>query len=345
MNKRSFIKNVEKSWGMEEWIVNKDYCGKMLTLKKGNQSSFHYHKNKDETFYVLSGKFIISDEKGEIVLNEGDILDVSPGQIHKIRALEDSQLIEFSTHHEDSDSYRIIRGGEVRTAVILCGGKVTRLKPLTYEIPKPLLPVCGKPILEHLFDLFKKYEIGDITLSVGYLKDKIKSHVGDGLKLGLRVSYIEEDEPLGTAGPLFYLKNKVHEPFIVSNGDELKNVNIDEMLENHVKNKALITIALKKIDNPNDYGVAKLDGDKIIEFVEKPPKGEEPSNFISAGFYIIDPKVLDYISKGFSMLEKDIFPRVAKEGKLYGYKFDTQWFDTGTMERYEIAIKNWKGIV
>lgn len=344
MNQRGFAKIVEKPWGKEEWIVNGEYCGKILTLKKGYQSSLHYHKEKKETFYVLEGRILIISEGKDLVLSNGDILDIPREEAHRVQALEDSKILEVSTHHEDSDSYWIVKGGKLLRAVILCGGQGTRLKPITYEIPKPLLPMHGKPILEHLLDLFKKYEINEIILAVGYLKEKIKEHLGNGNKYGVRMSYIEEAAPLGTAGPLKLAEEFLKETFIVSNGDELKDIDVKEMLDQHKATNALVTIALTEVPEPEFYGVALLEGNKILEFIEKPPHEEAPSHFINAGFYIMEPEVLKYIPEGFAMLERDVFPNIAKEGRLYGYKFKGQWFDTGTMERYEQAIKNWKGV-
>jgi len=149
---------------------------------------------------------------------------------------------------------------------------------------------------------------------------------------------------LGTAGPLKLAKDLLKKTFIVSNGDELKNINIEEMYKLHKDNKALATIALTTVNNPSVYGVARLSGSKILEFVEKPKKEEAPSNLINSGFYILEKEVIDYIPKGFSMLEKDVFPKLAKQGKLFGYPFSGQWFDTGNLERYEKAIKQWKDI-
>jgi len=121
--------------------------------------------------------------------------------------------------------------------------------------------------------------------------------------------------------------------FIVSNGDELKNINIPRMFRLHKRKNALGTIALTTVDNPSDYGVARLDGSRIIEFVEKPKKQDAPSNLINAGFYILEPEVIDMIPDGFSMLEKDVFPKLAKMNRLRGFPFAGQWFDIGTIER------------
>lgn len=229
-----------------------------------------------------------------------------------------------------------------RTAVILAGGEGTRLRPLTYEIPKPLIPVHGKTLLEHLLDLFKKHHVHDIVLAIGYQKEKIRSHFGDGKRYGISITYLEENEPLGTAGPL--LLRKFTKPFIVTNGDELKDIDIEGMYAQHLKTKAAATIALLRVPDPSAYGVAALDGLRITRFVEKPPKGTEPSQYINSGFYILNPEALRIIPKGHSMLEKDVFPKLAQRGRLYGYLFEGQWYDTGTMERYEKAIKGWKDI-
>ena len=227
-------------------------------------------------------------------------------------------------------------------AVLLVGGRGTRLRPLTDKMPKALLPVHGKTITEHLFDLLKKYGIRDSVLCVGYLKDKIKEKFGDGSGIGMNISYVEENEPLGTAGPLKLAKKYLKDSFIVSNGDELKNINIPRMFRLHKRKDALATIALTTVDDPSHYGVARLDGSRIIEFVEKPSK--PVSNLINAGFYIIEPEVIDMIPDGFSMLEKDVFPKLAKLGRLRGFPFSGQWFDIGNIERYKMAEKKWKGI-
>lgn len=228
-----------------------------------------------------------------------------------------------------------------KIALILAGGKGTRLRPLTHKIPKPLLKVQGKPILEHLIDLFKKYNIKNIILSVGYLKEKIKDYFKDGKKFGVNITYIEEEKPLGTAGPLRLAKPLLKESFIVANGDELKDINIPRMYRLHKRKKALATIALTTVDNPSHYGVARLDGTRIIEFLEKPKK--PPSNLINAGFYILEPEVIDLIPQGYAMLETDVFPKIAKLNRLRGFPFSGQWFDIGTIEKYKIAIKRWKG--
>ncbi len=232
----------------------------------------------------------------------------------------------------------------ISRAVILAGGLGTRLRPITYEIPKALLPVHGRTLTEHLFDLLKRHDITNVTLAVGHMRDKIKAYFRTGEDFGVALDYIEETQPLGTAGPLLKGKDRFTQTFVCSNGDELKNINLQKMLALHKKNNSLITIALVPVEDPSQYGVARLDGDKILEFVEKPKREEAPSTLINSGLYIMEPGIIDYITPGFCMLEKSVFPKLAAEGKLFGFVSAGQWFDTGTMERYDKAIKEWNDL-
>ncbi len=229
-------------------------------------------------------------------------------------------------------------------AVLLVGGKGTRLRPLTYKLPKALLDIQGRTVIEQIFDLLKKYGIRDIILCVGYLKEKIEEYLGDGSKFGVNLTYIEEEKPLGTAGPLKLARKYLKSSFIVSNGDELKDINIPRMFRLHKRKDALGTVALTTVPDPTEYGVAKLEGSRVLEFVEKPKKGDAPSNLINAGFYILEPAVIDLIPDGFSMLETDVFPQLAKKGRLRGFPFQGQWFDMGNLGRYERAKKKWIGV-
>lgn len=231
-----------------------------------------------------------------------------------------------------------------KIALILAGGKGTRLKPITNEIPKPLVPLHEKPILQHTIDLLKKHNIKEILISIGFKGDKIKEYFGNGKRFGVNIKYIEENEPLGTAGPLNLAKEFLTETFLMCNADELKNINLNDMYLFHKEKKGIGTIALTSVSDPSAYGVANLEGSKIIEFIEKPKKEDAPSNLINSGLYILEPEVLNFVPEGNSMMEKEVFPKIAKKGKLFGYHFSGQWFDTGTMERYEKAMEEWNGI-
>ncbi|MEM4267525.1 MAG: nucleotidyltransferase family protein [Candidatus Woesearchaeota archaeon] len=229
-----------------------------------------------------------------------------------------------------------------KTGFILAGGRGTRLKPITNEIPKPMIPLHDKPIIEHTIDLFKKYGIRRIIISIGYKGDKIKEYFGDGRRIGLNILYIEEKEPLGTAGPLNLVKPFINDTFIMCNADELKDIDLNEMYLQHKESKAVATIALTTVENPSSFGVVKLKGNRIVEFIEKPKHA--PSKLINAGLYMLEPEIFSYAPQQVGSIEKDVFPKLAKEGKLFGFPFDGQWFDTGTMERYQEAIEKWKDI-
>lgn len=230
-----------------------------------------------------------------------------------------------------------------KKVIFLLGGKGTRFKPLTDDTPKALLKVKGKTVPEHLFDLFKRYEIKYFIFSLGFKADKIKEYYGNGSRWDVKIKYVEESKPKGTAGAIRLAKNYLKETFFVTNGDELKDIDLKKMYRFHKENNAKVTVALKKIKDPSEYGLAILKDNNIIKFIEK-PKEYGNINYINAGLSIWEPDIIDLIPQDFSMYEKNIFPVLAKKKLLSGFKFDGQWFDTGTLERYKIAIKEWDGI-
>jgi len=232
----------------------------------------------------------------------------------------------------------------LKKAFILAGGEGTRMRPFTYEIPKPLLPLKGIPIIEHEIEHLKKFGIGEVILGLGYGAEKIIAHFAHGRKMGVKIRYVVEKEKLGTAGPLVLAKEYLDEPFVVLNGDVLSRVNLHEMYDEHVSTGAIATIALKEVENPTAFGVASLRGNKIIKFVEKPKLEDAPSRLINTGVYILSPKIFDFMPKDKKsiMIEKEVFPYVAEKSGLYGYVYDGPWFDLGTHEMYAEAIKEWK---
>lgn len=232
--------------------------------------------------------------------------------------------------------------------VILAGGLGTRLKPMTDEIPKPLIPINGKTLTEHVINLFKKVGVKEFILSIGHKRDMIKKYFGDGSNFNSKISYIEETEPLGTGGWLHIAKEKMPElfddDFFVCNGDNLFALNLEAFLQKHKASGALVSDALTKVDDPTKFGIVDLDNDNfILRFVEKPSKEESPSSFANSGYYIFSPKILDHIpSQKKFMLERDLFPQLAKKHLLLGVKSQAQWHDTGTFERWEEVVREWK---
>ncbi|NUM25190.1 MAG: NDP-sugar synthase [Candidatus Buchananbacteria bacterium] len=233
-------------------------------------------------------------------------------------------------------------------AIILAGGEGTRLRPLTYEMPKALIPVQGRSLTEHVFDIYKRAGVKKIYLSIAYMADKMKEYFGDGSKFGFDIEYLEEPEAMGTAGPLLLLKKQgliPNENFFMCNGDNLFALDLEKMLRHHQGNNAAATIALTKVDDPTHFGIARLEGDKILEFVEKPSVEQAPSSYASSGYYILSPEVFDYLpDQDFVMVEHDLWPALANAGRLFGFRSDAQWFDTGTPERYKQVEETWRGV-
>jgi len=232
----------------------------------------------------------------------------------------------------------------VRTALILAGGKGLGMKPLTEQLPKSLLPVNGKPILEHQIDLLKLYDIRNIVIVIGYLGQAIKNHFGDGGKFGVKITYLEQDkDDIGTGYALFLAKPFLaNNPFLMMYGDVLAEVDLQDFIEHHTSSSCLATVALTSVKYPSLYGVATMRGEKIVQFAEKPKEKEELSRVISAGVACFEPSIFDYLSRDQHLaLEKDVFPQIAKEEKLNGYLFEGKWFDIGTQDIYERACKEW----
>lgn len=231
-------------------------------------------------------------------------------------------------------------------AVILAGGKGTRLYPITKEVPKPLLPINGKPILSYLIDLFFSQGVKEIGVLINkkFKEDfawwgkRYHPLANSGRR---KIKFFEEEKPLGTFGGLIFLKNWLkNKPFFLSNGDELKKIDLKKMAKFHHKMKPVATIALVKVPDPQNYGVVLSEKGKVIKFLEKPKN--PPSKYINSGLYLLEPEIFNYHQgPKFLMIERDIFPRLAKEKKLAGFKFQGKWADCGTWERYSVALKKW----
>jgi len=229
-------------------------------------------------------------------------------------------------------------------AVILEGGKGTRLYPVTKEIPKPLLPIKRKPIINYLIDLFYSQGIKDIAVLIdkGFREDfdwwQKRYFPKNDIKL------VEETRPLGTFGGLYFLKDWIaNDNFFLTNGDELKEIDLIKMSKFHQKMKSLAplaTIALVKVPDPQHYGVVICKNGEVQKFLEKPKA--PTSNYINSGLYLFSPEILKcHPGPKFLMTEKDIFPKLAKQRKLAGFKFQGKWTDCGTWERYEKALSVW----
>jgi mannose-1-phosphate guanylyltransferase len=222
-------------------------------------------------------------------------------------------------------------------AVLLVGGLGTRLRPLTNDRPKSIVPVLNRPVLEHTIAYLKYYGIRDIIITLNYLPEVIEDYFGDGEKFGVKLTYFMEEEPRGTAGAVKNAESYLDETIFVLNGDVFTDLNLAEMLAYHRKKKAQATIALIQVDNPSAYGVVETnDKGKVQRFIEKPPPGTETTNWVNAGTYILEREVLDVIPPGCNyMFERGLFPQLLQTGRpVFGYSYKGYWLDMGTPEHY-----------
>jgi mannose-1-phosphate guanylyltransferase len=224
-------------------------------------------------------------------------------------------------------------------ALILAGGFATRLRPLSCARPKTLFPIVNKPLLQWIFERLANNGINEAILAVNALTQfYIRQYRPPKCGLKVRFSIDPPKMPLGTAGPVKKAEKIIghNEPFIVLNGDIFADLSYKQLIDAHSKSGASATIALCTIEDPCNFGVVELDdGNRIRKFIEKPAKHEAPSNLINAGVYVLSPEVFDYIPEGRAVsIEREVFPKLAEEGKLCGYCADGLWMDIGKPQEY-----------
>lgn len=232
---------------------------------------------------------------------------------------------------------------KITKALILAGGKGVKMRPLTYELPKAMLLVKGKPILEYMIENLKKNNIREIIIACGPLCEKIKEYFGDGERYSVKISYIDEKKDLGTGGALkSALPILGSEPFVMIWGDVLADIDLGDMIDFHMDDHPIMTVALTPVADPREYGSARLHRDILVDFHEKPKKNTDASHLVTAGIHIVDPKIAKYLpNKKSFMLEQDVIPNLTADRSIKGYLFDGQWFDVGSLEIYNKAIKYW----
>ena len=221
-------------------------------------------------------------------------------------------------------------------AVILAGGKGTRLASLTREIPKPMLPILGKPLLEYQLELLHNYGITEVIILVNYLKDSIIQHIGNGEKWGMQIEYFEEKEPLGTTGGIRAIKEKLTDDFMVLYGDVLMNLDLHRLIRFHQQHQPDATLVLHPNDHPHDSDLVELNEQKqITAFFAKPhPQDEYRRNLVNAGLYILSPKIIDALPEGKAAdFGRDIFPEIVQQYLLVGYNTSEYLKDMGTPDR------------
>jgi mannose-1-phosphate guanylyltransferase len=233
-------------------------------------------------------------------------------------------------------------------AIVLVGGEGTRLRPLTYTTPKPLLPIANQPFLERQLTWLAHHGVTEVVLSLGYLPSAFESHFPSGRFVTgaagaageLVLRYAVEDHPLGTAGALGFAAEALgdlDERIVVCNGDVLTTLDLGGLVRFHEQRGAEATIALTQVQDPSAFGVVPTrDDGEVIAFVEKPPPGKAPTNWINAGTYVLEPLVLTRIPERLAVsIERETFPRMLEErGRLYAKADDAYWIDIGTPEKY-----------
>lgn len=224
--------------------------------------------------------------------------------------------------------------------VLMAGGLGTRLRPLTEDCPKPMLQVGGRPILENILESFVEQGFRRFFLSVNYKADLVKNHFRQGQKWGVRIDYLEEDQRLGTAGALSLLPSRPETPLVVMNGDLLTHAAFDQLIQFHVDQSAVATMAVREYDFQVPYGVVRLDGERIQAIEEKPIQ----KFFVNAGIYVLSPETLDRIPDGTYFDMPALFERLLTKGlATAAYPLREYWLDIGRIEEFERAQHEWPG--
>ena len=220
-------------------------------------------------------------------------------------------------------------------ALILAGGEGTRLRPLTSTVPKPVVPLVDRPFIAFMLEWLGRHGVDDVVMSCGFLASGVRNVLGDGAAYGMRIRYVEEPRPLGTAGGIRFAAEGTDDRVLVCNGDVLTDIDLSAQIAQHEATGAVGTLALTPVENPSAYGLVRLQKDKSVrEFVEKPSADEIDTNTISAGAYVLERSVLDLLAPDHpASIERDVFPRLVGNG-LYGHVAEGYWLDIGTPERY-----------
>jgi len=223
----------------------------------------------------------------------------------------------------------------------MAGGSGTRLRPLTCDLPKPMVPILNRPIAEHIVNLLKRYDITEIIATLFYLPDVMRDYFQDGKDFGVQMTYaVEEDQPLGTAGCVKNVSELLDETFLVISGDSITDFDLSKAIEFHKSKGSKATLVLTRVPNPIEFGVVITDEeDKIVRFLEKPSTSEIFSDTVNTGTYILEPEVLDYLPADCEQdFSKDLFPLLLEKGEpMYGYVADGYWCDVGHLEAYREA--------
>jgi mannose-1-phosphate guanylyltransferase len=221
-------------------------------------------------------------------------------------------------------------------ALILAGGEGTRLRPLTSMMPKPVVPLVGRPFISYMIEWLRGHGVDDVIMSCGFLAAGVRDVLGDGSALGVRLRYVEEPRPLGTGGALKFAEELLDERFFMLNGDVLTDIDLSAQLAQHERTGARGTLALIPVEDPSAYGLVRRNPDlSVLEFLEKPELDQLDTDLINAGAYILERDVLEDMPPAGTIvsIEREVFPALVGRG-LYGFESSGYWLDIGTPQRY-----------
>jgi len=259
------------------------------------------------------------------------VLDLMKRTTHRCIPRVDAAGRVTGVHHLGDFLQPEERGNIV---VLMAGGLGSRLNPITHELPKPMIHVGAKPILETILDNFRDFGFRDFYLSVNYKAEMVKSHFGDGSRWGVSIHYLEETERLGTAGSLSLLPVTPTQPLVVMNGDLLTKVNFQQLLDFHVEHRAAATMCVREYDLQVPFGVVKLEGDRIVAVDEKPVQ----RFFVNAGIYILEPEALKLVPRATQFDMTTLFQMMTQSGQPTGaFPIREYWLDVGRLDDLERA--------
>jgi dTDP-glucose pyrophosphorylase len=266
-------------------------------------------------------------------LNRDAVLSLmSSKKIYQIPILDDNSVI-IGLHIWDEDTTRRVYTSSI---VIMAGGKGTRLLPMTSTTPKPMLPVSGMPIAEHIVANAKAQGFSNFIFAIYHLGEIIVDHFRDGKSFGVNIEYIRENQPLGTAGALGLIDPTPREPLIVANGDVLTGINYGELLDYHIENQAVATMAVHVHESICPYGVVQMEGVEISGYQEKPVT----KLLVNAGVYVLDAKALEFIEESTPTDMPELLGRIKSSGlKVIAYPVHEKWIDIGTVDKLEQASR------
>ncbi|MEK4761867.1 nucleotidyltransferase family protein [Viridibacillus sp. FSL E2-0187] len=345
---------------MKNWrsILVNENTTLLETMKIIDDSSMQFAAVVDETLNLL-GTVTDGDIRRGILRGEGldvpikQVMNASPVSAcinntysdclnllkkHKLKQLPiidmDNKIIDIIFADEDPATKN-----NGNTVILMAGGLGTRLRPLTENIPKPMLNVGNKPILETIIEGFKQYGFTNFILSVNYKKEVIQDYFQDGSAFGVSISYIEEDKRMGTAGALSLLKEKPSSPIFVMNGDLLTQVNFEQLLQFHEETEAAATMCVREYEYQIPYGVIETEGQQLVSIKEKPMH----RSFVNAGIYVLSPEVFDYIPQDEFYDMPDLFKKLMDEqNNVSAFPVREYWLDIGRMADFEQANSDYK---